>query len=183
MNYIFVSFVSHQKTHSRTWWYTFQAFNNYAFQRLPRGSSNVASFCYWGGGGGQAPQMYRQKKTNHVHVYLTYMRERVKRASASEIYVFSGLKIHLHTYNQCSGIWHYKWQYMTDKTLTLRKIYEYASELRKKFAFTKTAISFNILLVLQIFLSLKHIYFQVSNLHTYTINAVSFHYLWYGTII
>ena len=64
-----------------------------------------------------------------------------------------------------------------------------ASELRKKYAFTysKSAISFNILLVLQI-LCLRNIYFHVSNyicIHNIQsiINAVSFHYLWYGTII
>ena len=60
------------------------------------------------------------------------MRERAKRASALRN-IFSGLKIHLHiqlmqfpfiTY----GMALYR-QY--DKILTLRKIYEYASELRK----------------------------------------------------
>ena len=77
---------------------------------LSRGS--VASFLLLGGGGGQDPQMYRQEKLNHV--YVTYMRERAKRASASEIYAFSGLKTHLHVHGIINDS-------MTDKTLTLRK--------------------------------------------------------------
>ena len=57
------------------------------------------------------------------------------------------------------------------------------SELRKIFAFShsKTAISFNILLVLMI-LCLRNIYFQVSNYICIIINAVSVYYLWYGTM-
>ena len=60
-----------------------------------------------------------------------------------------------------------------------------ASELKNIFAFShsKTAISFNILLVL--ILCLRKIYFQVSNyicINYYTINAVSFYYLWYDTM-
>ena len=46
------------------------------------------------------------------------MRERAKRASASEIYVFSGLKIHVHTYNQCSGTIN---DSMTDKNTNIEK--------------------------------------------------------------
>ena len=34
-----------------------------------------------------------------------------ERASASEIYVFSDLKRHLHTYTINAVVWHYKWQY------------------------------------------------------------------------
>ena len=118
-------------------------------------SSSVASFLVWGGGG-QDPQMYRQKKKNHVHV--TYMRERAKRASASETYTFSGLKIlHANTINAVPlyYLWRYKWKY-TDKTLTLRKSMNMrasgASELRQIFAFShnKTAISLNILVVPEI---------------------------------
>ena len=79
----------------------------------------------------------------------------------SKAYMFSGLKLHLHNlytlYNQCSSLlllmvwrYNYKRQY-TGKKNNIEKIY-YASELRKIFAFlhSKTAISFNILLVLQI---------------------------------
>ena len=59
---------------------------------LPR--SSVASFLLrgGGGGGGKTPKCTDRKN----YVYVTYMRERTKRASASEIYAFSGLKIHLH---------------------------------------------------------------------------------------
>ena len=53
--------------------------------------SSVASFLVWGGGGGRPPNVPTEKK-NHVHVNL------YARASASETYIFSGLKIHLHTY-------------------------------------------------------------------------------------
>ena len=51
------------------------------------------------------------------------------------------------------------------------------------FSHSKTAISFNILLVLMI-RCLRNIYFQVSNYICiyYTINAVSFYHLWYGTM-
>ena len=53
-----------------------------------------------------------------------------ERASASQIYVFSGLKIHLHVHKQsmqwCGTIN----DSLTDKTLTLRKFYEYASVSR-----------------------------------------------------
>ena len=104
------------------------------------------------------------------------VRERLKN-------IFSGLKIHLHTYNQFSSLllllaWRYTRQY-NDRTL----LNEYASELRQFFAFSrsKSAISFNILLVLMI-LCLRNIYFQVSNYICIIINAVSFYYLWYGTM-
>ena len=46
--------------------------------------SGIASFLVLGGGGGGDSQMYRQKSNLHA------------RASASEAYTFSGLKIHLH---------------------------------------------------------------------------------------
>ena len=67
------------------------------------------------------------------------MPDRTKRASASETYIFSGLKIlatFAYIYNQCSFlsllnmVWRYKRQY-TDKTTALRKSMYYASELRK----------------------------------------------------
>ena len=55
------------------------------------------------------------------------MHERAKRASASETYIFSGLKIHLHTYTINAVPFYYlryraryKRQY-TKQTLTLRK--------------------------------------------------------------
>ena len=88
------------------------------------------------------------------------------------------------------------WRYIRNsimiKQYSLRKIYEYASEHRKSFAFShsKTAISFNILLVIIYTydtLSQKHI-FSGLKLHLHndiTINAVYFlylFYLWYGTM-
>ena len=71
--------------------------------------------------------MYRQQ------IYVLILRERAKRASASET-KFSGLKyicIHIQSMQFpliTYGIWRYKRHY-TDKALTLRKkIYDYASE-------------------------------------------------------
>ena len=71
--------------------------------------SSVASFLVFGG------LVYRHKKI------VTYMRER---AIASKNIV-SGLKIYLHTYNQCSSLlllmaWRYIRQY-NDKTLLIEK--------------------------------------------------------------
>ena len=66
--------------------------------------SSVASFLLLGGGGGgQDPQMYRQKKNKSCIKKLCNL---YARASASEIYVFSGVQIHLHVLicNQCSGM-------------------------------------------------------------------------------
>ena len=89
----------------------------------------------------------------------------------SQKHIFSGLKIHLHTYNQCSSLillmaWSYIRHYNNKTLYSLRKIYEYASERserkKKSFSHSKTTISFNILLVLMI-LCLRNIYFQVSN--------------------
>ena len=63
-------------------------------------------------------------------------------------------------------------------------MYVYASELRIFcFSHSKTAISFNILLVIQI-LCLRNIFnlrCQITSAY-HTINAVSFYYLWYGEI-
>ena len=143
--------------------------------------------------------MYRQQ------IYVLILRER-----APQKHIFSGLKyicIHIQSMQFpliTSGIWRYKRHY-TDKTLTLRKIYEYASERseQKNFTFShsKTAISFNILLVLQIlcvrntfiqctdnkYMYLycaserlrKHIFLGLKYICIHTINAVSFNYLWY----
>ena len=116
------------------------------------------------------------------------MRERAKRASASETYrpIFSGLKIHLHTYTINADpflllmVWRYKRHY-NDKTQTLRKIYEYASELGNFFAFShsKTAISFNILLVILI-LYLRNIYIFSSQITSAYIQSVQFPAITYG---
>ena len=137
--------------------------------------SSVAQLFGIGGGGGSSPP---NVPTTTTKVHVTYMRERAKRASSSEIYrpIFSGLKIHLHTYTTNAVPFCYLWYgamkmtTVSDKTLTLRKIYEYASErgaseLGKFFAFShsKTAISFNILLVLLI-LYLRNIYIFTSQI-------------------
>ena len=60
--------------------------------------SSVASFLLLGGGGEETPKC----TDKNIIMYI----ERAKRASASEIYAFSGLKIHLHIYiyNQCSDM-------------------------------------------------------------------------------
>ena len=47
--------------------------------------SSVASFLLLGGGGGQDPPNVPTEKKN---VYVVYMRERAKRMSASEIYMY-----------------------------------------------------------------------------------------------
>ena len=137
--------------------------------------TSVASFLVLGGGGGQAPQMYRQN-----FFLLKCASERSERAPIKHI--FSGLKIHLHTYNQCSSLllllaWCYIYDSIMIKHYSLRKIYEYASERSLDFFFafshSKTAISFNILLVLMI-LCLGNIYFQVSNYICILSNKCSF---------
>ena len=75
------------------------------------------------------------------------------------------------------------------KHYNIGKIYEYASEFGERaqtmfsFSHSKSAISFNILLVLQI-LCLRNIYIFRSQITSalYAINAVSFYYFWYGAI-
>ena len=101
-------------------------------------SSSVGSFLVWGGGG-QAPQMYQQKKDSRTCNLNA-------RASASETYIFGSqntcyICIHIRS-SRCPCIiaWGYKWQY-TDKTLTLRKAMYMrvtgASELRHIFTLLK----------------------------------------------
>ena len=126
--------------------------------------------------------MYRQKKKNHVHVI--YTRER-----APQKHIFSGLKIHLHT---CSSlflillmVWRYKRQY-TDKTLTLRKIYDYASEpasaLRKfsHFHILKRQFPSICCWYTSDILCLRNIYFQVSNYICIHIQSMQFPFITYG---
>ena len=133
--------------------------------------------------------MYRQK------IYVLILRERAKRASASETYI-SGLKyicIHIQSVQFpfiTYGIWRYKRH--TDKTLSFT------------FSHSKTAIpsifcwyfryfvsethSFNVpttnicTYIARASLSETYIFRTQIYLHTYTINAVSFNYLWYGAI-
>ena len=56
------------------------------------------------------------------------MHERANGVSASEIYVFSYLKINLYAYIQSMQWYGTLNDSMTDKALTLREFYEYASE-------------------------------------------------------
>ena len=46
-----------------------------------------------------------------MYMHVTYMRERAKRASPSDTYrpIFSGLKIHLHTYTINAVPFYYLW--------------------------------------------------------------------------
>ena len=79
-----------------------------------------------------APQMYQQNKKIRYIVHMTYMRERAKRASASENN-FSGLKI-LVTSAINVVPFYYIWygaindSIPTTKNANVEKIYEYASE-------------------------------------------------------
>ena len=119
-------------------------------------------------GASPPPKCTHRKNVFMYNLHLTYMRKRAKRASPSETFIFSDLKILVtsaYTYNQCSTIlffvmvWRYKRQCRpTHKTLTLRKAIcmhmrvSGASELIFFWHFhnSETAISFNILLGLQI---------------------------------
>ena len=117
---------------------------------------------YWGGGGDKTPcgntHMYRHKK----NIYI-YMRERAKRASASETYIL-GLQIDLHVQSMqfpfiTYGMALYR-QY-NDKILLNIEYVSGRSERAYNFFFafshSKTAISFYILLVL-VTLCLRNIY-------------------------
>ena len=63
------------------------------------------------GGGGQAPKCTDIKKKNHIHV--TYMHERVKRASASETYALQKHNYQKHKYRPLFS--HKVWRYKHDK--------------------------------------------------------------------
>ena len=73
-------------------------------------SSSVASFLVWGGGGGERPPNVPTEKKNHVHV----THARASEASSVPFYYLWYGAINDSIY--------------TDKILTLRQIYEYASE-------------------------------------------------------
>ena len=132
-------------------------------------------------GGGQVP--------NKVLI----LHERAKRASTSETHFQDSKYICIYTINVVS--YNYVWygainDIILEKTLTLRKIYEYARERSERaltiltFSHSKTAIFFNILLVLQI-LCLTNIFLfrsQITSVYIYMINAVSFYHLWYDAI-
>ena len=89
---------------------------------------SVSSFLVWAGGGGGAYLVACDRKNiMYCNLYA--------RASASEAYrpIFSGLKIHLHTYTINAVPFCYLWygainDSIGQNTLTLRKIYDYVSE-------------------------------------------------------
>ena len=128
-------------------------------------------------GGGASPQMYRHKKK---HIHVTYMHERVKRASASETYrpLFSHM------------VWRYKRQYRTKHWHWENLWINYASE---RGASERGNFShFHILKLLfpsifcwyfWYFISETHIFSGLKlHLHIHTINAVPCYYLWYGVV-
>ena len=136
------------------------------------GNSSVASFLVWGGGA--TPQMYRHK------IKKSYTCNLYARASASETYrpLFSHM------------VWRYKRQYRTKhwhwENLWIKLCERARSERARKlfpFSHSKTAISFNILLVLLI-LYLRNTYIFRSQITSslHTINAVLCYYLWYGVV-
>ena len=90
--------------------------------------SSVASFLVLGGGGGgQDPEMYRQK----IYVLILRASERLRNIHFQDSkYIclhIQSMQFPLITYGR---LWRYK--HYTDKTLTLRKIFDMrASELRK----------------------------------------------------
>ena len=139
-----------------------------------RASSSVTRFLVWGGGGGGArpPNVPTKKKS------CTY----IARASTSETCIFR-TQIHLHVYNGVSfhylRVWRFK-QHYTDKTLKSMNIRESgASELRIFFAFShsKTAISINILLVLQI-VCLRNIFtFRSQTTSAYIMQSIQFPFI------
>ena len=127
-------------------------------------------------------------------MYLYCASERSERAPQKHI--FSVLKIHLHTmsYTINAVSFNHLWYgaihttYWQDtkikRNLWICERAERASLIFLTFSQFKTVISFIIFLVLQI-LSLRNIFSGLKiHLHTmsYTINAVSFNYLWYGAI-
>ena len=106
------------------------------FQSNRAQSSSVASFLVWGGGGGKTPKCTDKK------IYVLILCER-----APQKHIFSGLKIHLHTYTINAVSFNYLCYGIINDIIPSE---HYASELRIFLAFShsKTAISFNILLVL-----------------------------------
>ena len=117
--------------------------------------SSVAGFLVWGG----QPETPKCTDSN-LHTLPIYNR-------------FSSFLLH--------GIWRYKRQY-TDKTLTLREIYEYASELRifSHFHILKLLFPYIILFVLQILCHRNIIIFQVSNYICILIQSLQIPFITYG---
>ena len=65
-----------------------------------------------GGGGGMPPNVPTKIKNDvgykNYAMYMVRATERAKRVSASEIYVFSDLKINLYTNTINAVVWHFK---------------------------------------------------------------------------
>ena len=68
--------------------------------------------------------MYRQKKKKSCICNF------YARASASEIYIFSGLNIHLHKYTINAVVWHYKWQHDWQNTNIEKNLWVCDAQLR-----------------------------------------------------
>ena len=88
--------------------------------------SSVANFFGMGGGGGQAPQMYRQKEKNHVkYARASEASERFRNTFHRPI--FSGFKIHLHTYTinvvhfYQNMVWRCRYKRQYDKNTNIEK--------------------------------------------------------------
>ena len=132
-------------------------------------NNSVASFLVWGGGA--SPQMYRHNWKIKITCNL------YARASASETYrpLFSHM------------VWRYKRQYRTKHWHWENLWINYASERAWKlfpFSHSKTAISFNILLVLLI-LYLRNTYIfrsQITSSYNRYNQCSSCYYLWYGVV-
>ena len=106
------------------------------------------------GGGGGGGASPPNVRQKKRYIHVTYMRERALQ-------------------NWHIGIYNFTYEYWSERAL---KIFA--------FSHSKTAVSFNILLVLLI-LYLRIIYIfrsQITSSYIYTINAVPCYYLWYGII-
>ena len=88
--------------------------------------SSVASFLVWGGGGGQAPKIYRQKKKSNLYARASEASDRLK-----NIHFQVAKYICIHTINAVPFyyLWHGAiYDSIMIKHYSLRKIYEHASE-------------------------------------------------------
>ena len=143
--------------------------------------SSVASFLLWGGGGGQYPHMYRQHHEKKSCICNLYARASASERLKNYKYFQVSKYICRHTCIQSMQWYGIINDSMTDKTLTLRKIYEYASER----SLAKTAISFNIFFELQkffhllilklLFPSIFCLYFRYFVSETYIFSGLQLH--------
>ena len=68
-------------------------------------SAACPTFCYWGGKPPKCTPPPKKKKKKKIHVRITYMRQRAKRASASERYVnLQVSKCLLHQHNTLNAV-------------------------------------------------------------------------------